>query len=160
MNKLAFGIHITGMFDTLCPGDVRYVYQTIDAFFDADKHAEVGHVLDLAFDFCADGVLVGNRGPWVFGDLLETEGDLAVAHVDTEYHCFNLFTDSQNVGSAANTLGPGHLGHMDQAFNTCFQLNKGAVFHQADNLALDACLSWLFCAEVNPWFGNRLLIAT
>src|SRR5512133_3412777 len=159
MHELAFGIHITGMLDALCPGNIRYVYQAIDTFFDADKHTEVGHVLDLAFDFCTDGVFVGNRVPGVFSDLLETEGDLAVAHIDTEHHGFNLFTDGQDVGGAANTLGPGHLGHMDQAFNTRLQLNKGAVFHQADDLALDACLDRVLVGDVDPGIGQCLLDA-
>src|SRR5262249_5045827 len=38
-----------GMFDALRPGQVRDMHQTVNAFFDLDKRAEVSHIPDSAF---------------------------------------------------------------------------------------------------------------
>ena len=46
------------MFDLLGPVQIGDMHQSVDAFFDADKNAEVGDVAHRAFDHGADRVFI------------------------------------------------------------------------------------------------------
>src|SRR6266702_2273899 len=159
LHQAPFCVHIAGMLDALRPRHIRDMHQAVDAVLDADKHAEVGHVLDLTFDSGAGRIFIGNRRPGIFGNLLESQGDFTVAHVDAEDNRFNFIADVEHIGGAANPLRPGHLRHVDQTFNAGLQFDERAVFHQADNLAVNALTDRELGRYVNPGISQGLLDA-
>ena len=61
------------MLDPLGPGQVGNVHQPVDAFFDLNEGAELGHVPDAALDHRTDAVALFNRGPGIRLQLLQTQ---------------------------------------------------------------------------------------
>ena len=66
--QLIANLHKFGwMFYLLGPGQVRYVYQTVNSFFKLNEQAKVGQVTYNTFMFCSNSVL-GKYilfGPWI-----------------------------------------------------------------------------------------------
>ena len=54
------------------------MYQPVDAFFDFDEGAEIGHIPNPAFDDASHAVAFIDRGPGIGLELLETERNPAV----------------------------------------------------------------------------------
>ena len=67
-----------GVFDTVCPGDVGDVDESIDAFFDTDEDTEVGDVAYFTDEFAIDRVFVLQQAPGVGLNLFHTEVDATV----------------------------------------------------------------------------------
>ena len=49
------------------------MHQTVDAFFDLDKSAEIGQFADSPFHHRTDAVTVRNSGPGIRFQLLDAE---------------------------------------------------------------------------------------
>src|SRR5579864_3433375 len=58
-----------------------------------------------------------------------------------------------------HALGPRHLAHMDQPFNTLFQLDESAVIGHAQNAAFYARANGIALRGVKPWIRRELLKA-
>ncbi len=97
------------MLDTLGPGEVGDMNQTVDTFINTNEDAEIGDVLDLAFDDCADREFLANDFPWVRLDLLEPQGDAAIRDIESQHDGFNFVTDCQQFVGVLDALGPAHL---------------------------------------------------
>ena len=93
-----------GVLDLLGPAEVRDVHQTVDAFFQFDEQAEVGEVAHLSFLLGLHGVPCFDVLPWILGQLLQTEGHLALFAVNAQQHAFDLVVDFQEVLGAAQVL--------------------------------------------------------
>src|SRR5208337_1797631 len=72
---LALLVDLRGVFEPLGPRDVGDVYQAVDAFVDADEDAEVGDVLNLAFDDRPHRVFLADDFPGVGFHLFQAERD-------------------------------------------------------------------------------------
>src|SRR5690606_27689830 len=124
--------------DALGPGDVGHVHQAVHALLDADEHAEVGDVADLALDDRADGVLVLEERPGVLLDLLHAQRDALGLRIDVEDHGLHLLTDLEHLAGVLEPLGPGHLGDVDQTLDALLDLDERAVVGEGDDLARHA----------------------
>src|SRR4051812_24652 len=56
-------------------------------------------------------------------------------------------------------LRPGHLAHMNQAFDTLFQLDESSVICDAQNASLDMRADRVPLRGIEPWVRCKLLKA-
>ena len=63
LHDLPFFQHLGRMLDALGPGQVGNVNQAVDALFNFDECAEIGHIADPAFHHRADAVAAVDGGP-------------------------------------------------------------------------------------------------
>ena len=95
-----------GVLDLLGPGEVGDVDESVHAFFDFDKHAEVGEVAHLGGVLRADGVFDFDVFPGILLELLEAEAHLALLAVEGEDYGFDLVADLEEVLGGAEVLRP------------------------------------------------------
>jgi hypothetical protein len=98
----------------------------VDIAVEADEQAELGLVLDFAFDD-ADRVRCGEGFPRVVLRLLEAERDAALGAVDFEHHDVDFLRGRDDLAGVDVLLGPAHFGDVDQAFDARLQLDERAV---------------------------------
>src|SRR5262249_37778073 len=124
-----------GVLDALSPGHIRNVDEAIDAFFQSDKRPKVRQITDFALDFTPDRIALVHRSPRVRLDLLHPQGDALLIAINAQHHRLNTIADIDDLRRVTRAARPGHLRHVDQAFNTLFQFHKGPVVGNADDLA-------------------------
>jgi hypothetical protein len=127
-NLLALAVQRQRVLARDAPGDVRHVDHAVDVAVEADEQAELGRVLDFAFDGRTDRVLLGEGFPGVLLGLLEAEADAALVAVDFEHHDVDFLRGRDDLAGVDVLLGPGHFRNVDQAFDARLQLHEGAVF--------------------------------
>ncbi len=131
--------------------------EAVDAFLDADEHAEFGDVLDSAFEDGALGVLLGHDIPRVRGDLLHAEGDALLVGIDAEHDDFDFFADLHHLGRMTELAGPGHLGDVNQTFDAVFQFHECAVVGEIGDGTGESGILGVLLSNVLPRIGNELL---
>ena len=109
----------------------------VEAFFQFHKRTVAGEVAYLAADLAANGVLGLGLVPRIVVQLTDTEADLLLVLIDAEYLRLDFLILLEDLGGFGVFLGPRQLGDVHEAFDTGFQLHKGAVGHEVDHLALD-----------------------
>ncbi len=148
-----------GVSDLLRPTDVTDVYQSVDAFLDADEDTEVGDVANLPEDSGADGVFVFQKGPGVGLDLLDAQTDLLGVRVEVEDHTFDDLALADDAVGMLDATRPAHLRDVDEALDAFLEFDESAVIDEADDAAehVDAVGVALFGAF--PGVGRQLLVA-
>ena len=56
-------------------------------------------------------------------------------------------------------LAPGHLRHVNETFNACFQFDEGSVVGNIDDLALNPGSDRIAVSHHGPWVRRQLLEA-
>ena len=139
------------------PAQVAHMQQTVDAFFDFHKRAEVGHVADRARDDGSGGVLFFDDGPRVHFRLLHAERNFLLVFVDVEDNHVDFVGDGDQFVGVVDAACPGHLGDVDEAFQPFFELDERTIAGDVDNRALDAFAHGVFAGDVVPGAFGFLL---
>src|SRR6476660_7625725 len=71
---------------------------------------------------------------------------------------FDVLPDRAELGGVLQSLRPGHLGHVDQAFDTGLDLNERSVVRQADDFAPNVRALWKAFRHALPRIGQKLLV--
>src|SRR5581483_10033316 len=135
LNELSLLQNFRWMFDPLCPGQVRDVYQAVDTFFDLDEGAEIGHVADAAFDHRADTVAAVYRRPGIRFELFQPQRNPPFVWMDFQHHRLDLIARPYNFRRMFHSARPRHLGNMDQAFHSGFEFHERAVIRHIHDVA-------------------------
>ena len=93
------------------------MHQAVDAFFDFDEGAEIGHVADAALHHRAHAVAAVDGGPGVRLELLQAERNAAVLGMHLEDHGFHLIARLHHLGGMLHAPRPGHFADVDQPFD-------------------------------------------
>ena len=125
----------------------------------ADEQAELGDVLDLAFDHGAGRMRVGEAFPRIVLALLEAEADAALVGIDFQHHHLDFLAGGDDLAGVDVLLHPAHLGDMHQAFDARLQLHEGAVIGDVGDLAREARAHRIFGGDAFPRIGLQLLHA-
>ncbi|MNN13070.1 hypothetical protein D3C81_1260890 [compost metagenome] len=99
----------------------------VDVVVQADEQAELGGVLDFAFDGRTDRVSLDEGFPRVVLGLLQAQRDAALGAVDVQDDDFHFLRGGDDLARVDVLLGPGHFRNVDQAFDAGFQLNERTV---------------------------------
>src|SRR5690606_22560616 len=119
----------------------------------------VGDRLDLALDLVALLVHRGEGLPRVGGDLLDGQRNAATLRVHAQDHDLDLVTDLHHLGRVDVLVGPVHLGHVHQAFDTRLDLDERAVVGDVGDLAEHAGVGRVAAGDVVPRILAQLLQA-
>ena len=120
------------------PVEVGEVDHAVDVAVEAEEQAELGLVLDLAFDRRAGRVLLDEDLPRIAHGLLEAERNAALDRVDFQHLHFDFLRGRDDLAGMHVLLGPRHFGDVDQAFDARLQFDEGAVVGDVGDAALEA----------------------
>src|SRR6185369_17722785 len=110
-----------GVLDALCPAQVRNVNEAVDAVFDLDEGAKVSQVAHAALDDSTGRVLVLELLPWILLKLLHAQRDATVVWIDAQNDGVYLIARLHQLRGVLHTLGPGHLGDVNETFDALLQ---------------------------------------
>src|SRR5581483_6463104 len=156
VNFVALLVEFGRMLHLFGPVEVRDVHQAIDAFFDLDKHTEVGDTLNLPVNARTDGMISPHLLPRVRPHLLESERDTPVFGADFQDYHLNLLSHRQEFGRMRNPFRPGQLRDVEQSFHAFFQLDKGTIVSQAHNLSLNVATDRITLCDSTPGVRHEL----
>jgi len=91
--------------------------------------------------------------------LLEAQGDATLGRIDVEHDHVDFLRGRDDLAGVDVLLGPGHFGHVDQAFNAGFQLNKCAVVGDVGDAARELGADRILGFHAVPRIGLQLLHA-
>ncbi len=135
LHFLTLLINLRRMFDSLGPGNIGNMHQTVDTFIDTDKNTEVGNVFYSAFNGGTDRIFLPDDIPRIGFDLLESQGDALVGGVDVKNHALGRITYLYNLGWMPDLSSPGHLRYVNQALDALFHFHERAVIGEAHDFA-------------------------
>ena len=92
----------------VCPVHFRDVYQTFDTLLDFRKTAVVREIGDTSVDAATLWVTISNLNPWIFTQLLQTQGHPVTLSVELENLNVHFLADFNNFARMLNTL-PRHI---------------------------------------------------
>ncbi len=90
----------------------------INITVEADEQAELGRILDFAFNDRADRVAGGKAIPRVGDCLLKAKRDAALFLVDFKNDDIDFQAGRNDLAGVDVLLGPAHFRNVDKAFNT------------------------------------------
>ena len=108
----------------------------VDVAFEAEEQAELGLVLDFAFDGRTDRELLDEDFPGVAHGLLEAERDAALDGIDFQHLHFDFLRGRDDLAGMHVLLGPRHLRDVDQAFDARLELDERAVVGDVGDTAV------------------------
>src|SRR5581483_12508380 len=141
---------IARVVDLRGPREIALVHHAIDALFDADEDAVVGDRANAAGDLVARLVLLGEDGPGIELELLETERDALGLAIDLEDLALERLALLEDLARVLDLLRPRHLGDVDEAFDARLELDERAVVGDRHDLAADALARRVRFFRVRP----------
>src|SRR5690606_38745901 len=115
-----------------------YVNQAFHALFQLGEAAVVGEVGDLGVDTGTFRIATGDGNPWIFAQLLQTQGDAVALAVELQHLDVDFVANVDDFGRMLDAL-PGHVGNVQQTIYAA-QVNERTVIGEVlddtfDNLA-------------------------
>ena len=112
------------MIDAFRPGHFGNVNKSFDSFFQLGERAVIGDADNRSLDFCANGILFGNRFPRAGLLLLQTERNLFLFAVDGQDLDLDLVVNFEHFRRMVNA-SPRHVCNVEQTVDAA-QVDKGA----------------------------------
>src|SRR5690606_30027029 len=146
--------HFTWLGNALGPGKLGNVDKTFHALLQLHKGAVVDEVDNLTTHAGTNRVALLDTIPWIWGGLLEAEGDTLAIAVHFDNHDIDLFTHLEHFAWVRNTA-PGHIGDVEEAIET-IKIDKGTVVGDVlDGAAAE--IAWLDIVKQLAALGLALL---
>src|SRR4051812_15685646 len=141
------------------PVEVAEMDHAVDVAVEAQEQAELGLVLDLAFDGRADRELLDEHFPGIAHGLLETERNPALDRIDFEHLHFDFLRRGDDLAGMHVLLGPRHFRDVDQAFDARLQFDERAVVGDVGDAAGEARIERVLRLDALPRIVQQLLHA-
>src|SRR5262249_41197844 len=126
---------------------------------EAEEQAELGLVLDLAFDHRAGRVFLDEYLPRIAHGLLEAERDAALDRIDLQHLHLHLLRGGDDLAWVHVLFGPGHFGDVDKALDAGLELHEGAIVGDVGDAALELRGHRIFRLDALPGIVLKLLHA-
>src|SRR2546422_1335221 len=136
--------------------DLGDVHQALDPLGDLDEGAEICEPDDTPRDQVTDGIGLEKLLPDVRLQLLDAQRQALVLGVDLQDDCLDLVPFLQHLGGVFQTLGPRHVGDVDQPVDPLLDLDKGPEVGQVADLPCDPVALVVLFADRLPGVGLRL----
>src|SRR5688572_22868218 len=147
------------MLDALLIREFRNVDQAVDTLFYFHKRTELGQSCNFAFDYFSIRVTILDRVPWIPQDLPESETQPSAGRVHFQYDGLDALALLEHITGTQDSLGPGHLGNMNQTFHPGQNFDKSTKIRQPGYLAGDP-VAWIELRDrFLPGIGRHLLQA-
>src|SRR5882724_9985700 len=141
------------------PVEVGQMDHAVDVALEAQEQAELGLVLDLAFDGRADREFFDENFPGVAHGLLEPERDAALDRIHFEHLHFDFLRGRNDLAGMHVLLGPRHFRDVDQAFDARLQLDERTVVGDVGDAAGEARVQRILRLDALPRIVQQLLHA-
>src|SRR4030088_3033638 len=141
------------------PVEVGQMDHAVDVAFEPEEQAELGLVLDLAFDRRSHREFLDEHLPWISHGLLETERDPALDRIDFENLHFHFLRGRNDLAGVHVLLGPRHFRDVDQAFDARLQFDERAVVGDVGDAAGEARVQRVLRLDALPRIVQQLLHA-
>src|SRR3954447_1156488 len=138
------------MLHALGPAQVADMNQSIDAVFDFDEGAEVRKVPYATFHGRTHGIFFMESVPRIGRELPHAERDTPLLRIDIENDAINLVADVDQFRGMFHPLRPSHFADVDQAFDSLFKFDEGAVVGDADHATTDMCSDRVPVRSIKP----------
>ncbi len=109
--------------------------EAVDALLQLDERTVVGQIAHRASDHGPWRITASHHVPWVHRGLLHAKADLLLLGIHLQHNNLDLISNRDNFTRVIDTLGPRHLGDVNQTLDTVLKLDESSVGHQVDNLA-------------------------
>src|SRR5271165_1869039 len=104
------------MLHPLRPGHFANVDQALDALFQLDKRAVVGHANYAAANMRADGITLRSVKPRIGSELLESQGYALLVAIELQHLYLDLVADLHQIARMGEA-SPRHIGDVQQAID-------------------------------------------
>src|SRR3979490_25182 len=141
------------------PVESGQMHHAVDVSLEPEEQAELGLVLDLAFDRGADREFLDEDFPGIAHGLLEAERNPALDRIDFENLHFDFLRGRNDLAGMHVLLGPRHFRDVDQAFDARLQFDEGAVVGDVGDAAGEARIERIFRLDALPRIVQQLLHA-
>src|SRR5687767_145892 len=136
------------------PGNVRHVYQPVDAILDFDKRAKVSQVAHAAVHSAAHLVTIVQGLPGVILNLLHAQTDAPRFRINAQDFNFDAISGINNLAGMLDAFRPAHFGDVYQSLDSTFQLNESAIVRNTRDFSADTRADWKTLFHARP--GIRL----
>src|ERR1700688_4157836 len=141
------------------PVEIGQMDHAVDVALETQEQAELGLVLDFAFDRRADRELLDEHFPGIAHGLLETERDPALDRIDFQNLHFDFLRGRNDLAGMHVLLGPRHLRNVDQALDARLQFDERAVVGDVGDAAGEAGVERILRLDALPRIVQQLLHA-
>ena len=141
------------------PVEIGEMDHAVDIAVEAEEQAELGLVLDLAFDDRAGRILLDEDLPRIAHGLLEAERDAALDRIDFEDLHLDFLRGGDDLAGMHVLLGPRHFGDVDQALDAGLELHERAVVGDVGDAAGEARADRILRLDALPRIVEQLLHA-
>src|SRR5439155_1751885 len=141
------------------PVEIGEMHHAVHVAVEAEEQAELGLVLDLAFDLRARRIFLDEQLPGIAHGLLEAERDAPLHRIDFEHLHFDFLRGGNDLARMNVLLGPRHFGDVDQALDARLQLNERAVVGDVGDTALELGIQREVVLDALPRIVQQLLHA-
>src|SRR6202165_4900254 len=141
------------------PVEIGQMDHAVDVALEAEEQAELGLVLDLAFDRRSDREFFAEDFPGIAHGLLEAERYPALDRIDFENLHFDFLRGRNDLAGVHVLLGPRHLRDVDQAFDARLQFDERAVVGDVGDAAGEARVERILRLDALPRIVQQLLHA-
>src|SRR5580698_8563902 len=141
------------------PVEIGQMDHAVDVAFETQEQAELGLVLDLAFDGRSDREFLDEHFPGIAHGLLEAERNPALDRIDFEHLHFDFLRGRNDLARMHVLLGPRHFRDVDQAFDARLQFDERAVVGDVGDAAGEARIERILGLDALPRIVEQLLHA-
>ncbi len=159
LDRVAFLVFLDHLLARTFPVEVGEVDHAVDVAVEPEEQAELGLVLDLAFDQRAGRVFLDEHLPRIAHGLLEAERDAPLDRIDLEDLHFDFLRGGDDLAGMHVLLGPRHFGDVDQALDAGLQFHEGAVVGDVGDATLEAGADRILGLDALPRIVEQLLHA-
>src|SRR5260370_28364449 len=120
------------------PVEIGQMDHAVDVALESEEQAELGLVLDFAFDCRSDREFLDEHFPGVTHGLLEAERNPSLDRIDFQDLHFDFLRGRNDLARVHVLLGPRHFRDVDQAFDARLQFDERAVVGDVGDAAGEA----------------------
>src|SRR5437588_190862 len=141
------------------PVEIGQMDHAVDVALEPQEQAELGLVLDLAFDRRSDREFFDEHFPGIAHGLLEAERNPALDRIDFQHLHFDFLRGGDDLAGVHVLFGPRHFRDVDQAFDARLQFDERAVVGDVGDAAGEARVQRVLRLDALPRIVQQLLHA-
>src|SRR6185312_3591647 len=122
---------LRGVLEALGPGHFREMDQALDTLLELDESAIVGNREHPAVDSRADWITLGGIEPWIWRQLLKSEGNALLVLIEFEDLHLNFIAHVDQIAGVGEAA-PAHVGDVQQAIDSA-EVDESAVIGEILN---------------------------
>src|SRR6185312_2200532 len=159
LDLVALLVFLDDLLARTLPVEIGEMDHAVHVAVEAEEQAELGLVLDFAFDRRAGRVFLDEHFPRIAHGLLETERDAALDRIDFEHLHFDFLRRRNDLAGMNVLLGPRHFRNVDQSLDARLQFDERAVVGDVGHAAFETRADREFSFDALPRIVEQLLHA-